>query len=164
MLTLMALAIAVPGEASVLRGLTARELRLAADTIVSGEVIAVRSVRTERSIDTVARIRVEATYRGKVGKTVVVRVPGGERDGLRLVVPGAPRFQRGDTVLMFLSRDGAEYRPIGLFQGVWTIDPTAPDSAIAGNAGGASLLPSADGDLAITPGRRSLRELVGGGR
>lgn len=163
-LTLLALAIAVPTEASVLRGLTLRELRLGADVIVSGEVVAVRSVRTERSIDTVVRVRVQQSYRGKVGKSVLVRVPGGEHGGLHLVVPGSPRFQRGGRVLMFLSRDGEEYRPVGLFQGVWTIDPAAPDRAIAGNPGGASVLPSADGVLAVAPGERTLRELVGGGR
>lgn len=160
----MLAALATPVEASLLRGLSPRELRAGAEVIVSGEVTAVRVVRAEGSIETVARVRVTLAHRGRAGRTVTVRVPGGERDGLRLVVPGSPTFRRGDSVLLFLYRDGAEYRPVGLFQGVWTLDPAAPQTALAGDPGGASLLPSADGDLAISPGRRAVRELLGGGR
>ena len=53
------------------------------------------------------RITVERAIRGAAaGDTLTVRVPGGRRaDGMSLQIWGAPRFQPGERVLLFLAPD-----------------------------------------------------------
>lgn len=148
-------------EASIIKALTVEQLRERADVIASGRVVAVRAVSSGGAIETVARIRVERAWRGDAARTLLVRVPGGTADGRRLIVPGVPRFSRGDRVLVFLYRAGREYRPVGLFQGVWQLDAAAPDLARASDAAGAALVAPESGVAAVGVPARSLQELLG---
>jgi len=161
---LLIVAIALPVDASVLRGMTVKQLRGGADTIVTGKVVAVRAVVADGLIETVARVRVSATHKGTVGRIVSVRVPGGFARGKRLLVPGAPTLQRGDELLLFLYQSGADWRPVGLFQGVWKLDPSNPDAALASDSGGAALMRAGAEVLATDRERRALVQLVGGAR
>lgn len=165
----LALLVAAAGVAdgSVLRALTVEELSAGADAVVTGEVVRVRSVRTAGSIETVARVRVEHAWSGDVARFVVVRTPGGFAAGRRLVVSGSPSLARGQRVLLFLARDGRAWRPVGLFQGVWTLDPARPETALASPSGGAALVRAAGAEAAVDRRERPVIELVGtvgGGR
>ena len=54
--------------------------------------------------------------------TVVVRMLGGEIGGDSLVVPGAPRFRSGQTVLLFIRGNWHEMFPfVGVQQGVFSV-------------------------------------------
>lgn len=154
--------VAGTAQASVLRALTVQQLRDGADAIVSGKVVRVRSVRTGGTVETVVRVRVQHAWRGPADRILVVRTPGGVAAGHRLIVAGAPTFERGQHLLLFLERDGAAWRPVGLFQGVWHVDPERPQAAVASSPAGAALVRSASGAVAaVDPGERSVRELVG---
>lgn len=149
-------------DASVLRGLTAKELRQGADAIVAGRVVNVRTVRTEGRIETLARVRVEQAWRGE-SKVLTVRALGGYYRGKRLIVPGAATFRRGDQVLLFLYRDGDDWRPVGMFQGVWRIDSEDPSIVRPSHSGGAALVRPASGAPAVDRAERPLAGLVGAG-
>jgi hypothetical protein len=161
---LATVALATPASASVLRGMTVKELRSGADAIVSGRVAGARAVSDGRTIETVVRVRVAARHKGETERVITMRLPGGVADGRRLVVPGAPQLERGEQVLLFLYRAGQEWRPVGLFQGVWMLDPADTDTARSSDSGGASLLRDSGATLAVDLDRRSVAQLVGGGR
>lgn len=150
-------------DASVLRALTLQQLRDGADAIVAGKVVRVRSVRSGGSVETLVRVRVQRAWRGTDQRVVVLRAPGGFVAGRRLVVPGAPTFEQGQRVLLFLEQDGESWRPVGLFQGVWRLDPERPEAAWASPSGGAALIRGAgEAEAAVDRGSRPVRELVGG--
>ena len=151
-------------EGSVLRGLTLSELQDGADAMVAGTVVGVRAVRSRGIVETVARVRVDRSWRGTASRVIEVRVPGGVRGGRRVIVPGAPSFREGEHVLMFLVRDGDQYRPVGLFQGVWRLDPEHPRQAHASDSGGAAVLRPAVGTAAVEATECTVQQLVGRSR
>ncbi len=155
------LLVAVPVEASVLRGLTVKQLRDRAETIVAGKVISVRTERSDGRIETVARVRVQRRWRGTKDRVVTVRTLGGRLGGRRLLVAGAATLQRGDHVLLFLYRNGEQWRPVGMFQGVWRLDGEDAEIARASDSGGASLLRPASGAPAVETPARTVRQLAG---
>ena len=87
------------------------DLTRAVDTIVLGRVEALQSVITARGrIFTQVSVSPEELLKGgPAAGTITVRVPGGEVGGQRRVIHGAPSFQVGEEVLLFLSR-GADGR------------------------------------------------------
>lgn len=160
-------ALAGPADGSVLRALSVDDLRAGADAVVTGKVVRIRAVRSGGSIETVVTVRVSRTWHGAAARVVVLRIPGGIADGRRLVVPGTPTFERGQEVLLFLARDGSGWRPVGMFQGVWRLDPRRPGVALASTSGGAALIRSGTDTAAVDRRERRLHELVGrvgGGR
>lgn len=152
-------------EASVLRAFTLPELRSASDAIVTGRVLGARSVQANGTIETVVRVRVTEAWQGRTGRTIRVRLPGGQVDGRRLVVPGVPTLERGDEAILFLYEDGRRYRPVGLFQGIWHVNAERPEMAHVAASSGASLVRAADsvGPVAVERPERSVARLVGGG-
>ncbi len=155
------LLVSAVAEGSVLRGLTVQQLRRGAEAIVVGRVVAVEHVRTDTSIETLVQIRVERAWRGDKRRRLTVRVPGGEAGARQLVVPGAPSFREGESVLLFLYEDGDAFRPVGMFQGVWRLGNDDPRMARASDSGGASLLLPDSGALAVDRAERSVTQLVG---
>jgi hypothetical protein len=164
LVALVITALAAPAQASVLRGMTLRDLRAGADAIVTGRVVAVRTVVADGIIETIARVRVAEVHKGEAARVVAVRVPGGIARGKRLIVPGTPTFERGVQVLLFLYRAEDDWRPVGLFQGVWTLDEQEPGSAMASSSGGAALMREPGQTLATDRTRRDVTQLVGGAR
>lgn len=161
---LVIVALAAPAEASVLRGMTVAQLRSGADAIVRGQVVAVRTVVADGIIETVARVRVAEVHKGQADRVIVVRAPGGIARGKRLIVPGAPAFERDAEVLLFLYRAEDGWRPVGLFQGVWQLDGQDPETAVASDSGGAALLREPGQVLATDRQRRDVHQLIGGAR
>ncbi len=78
---------------------------------------------------TLTHIRVERGWKGRVeaGGVVTVVTPGGTSGKYSQHVPGAPRFQKGSTVLLFLwaAKQSEPYRVYGLSQGVFRIQEEA---------------------------------------
>jgi hypothetical protein len=121
---LFAIAFAAPAGATVFVPVEFREMVTASRAIVHGRVVDVRSEPTaDRSrIATYVTVEVEEHLKGNLGPTVTFRVPGGEVGRYRRVIVGAPRFDRGDEVIVFLSARGPSIPYVfGLSQGVYRV-------------------------------------------
>ena len=93
------------------------ELVDAADDIVHGHVVELRSVSQESGlITTDVVLDLEDAFDDGARSRVVLSTPGGEKDGVRLSVPGAPEFAIGDEVVV-LAREG---KIVGLGQGLFS--------------------------------------------
>ncbi len=75
-----------------------------AETIVRGKVIGLRAETAGKRglIQTIVTLEVAETYRGRAGSTLEVVAPGGTLEGVHLDVAGAPRFEKGQEVVVFL--------------------------------------------------------------
>ena len=56
-----------------------------------------------RSIETLVTLEVETYAKGDLGRTVTLRVPGGQMGPYRSVMLGAPTFVEGEEVVVFLA-------------------------------------------------------------
>ncbi|MAF67555.1 MAG: hypothetical protein CMJ84_18105 [Planctomycetes bacterium] len=95
------------------------------DLVLEGRVID-RNVRQDSRgrIETTYRIAVERTFWGPDQILRRVRIPGGVLpDGRGLLLPGMPGIDKGEDVLLFLSRAGATgiRVPVGLAQGKFRV-------------------------------------------
>jgi hypothetical protein len=92
--------------------------------VVHGTVVAVQSGLTgpRRTIETMVTVAVINALKGEPGHSVSFRVPNGQIGRYRRVVIGAPEFERGDEVVVFL-QGGAPAIPtlFGLSQGVYRV-------------------------------------------
>ncbi len=107
-----------------------------ADVIVHGRVVALTAqwASGRNGIDTLVTVAVTRYLKGDLGAQIVFRVPGGQIGRLRSVRVGAPRFQEGDDVVVFLASGGPEYPHIvGFNQGVLrvTIDRASGAQVVA---------------------------------
>ena len=92
--------------------------------VVHGTVIDSRSEPTaDRSgIVTFVTVDVDQSLKGTPGESVTFRVPGGQVGRYRRVVVGAPEFERGDEVVLFLTSRGPSIPYVfGLSQGVYRV-------------------------------------------
>lgn len=154
-LLLAALAAAPPpASATTVVAMDVRALVARSTDIVVGEVTAVRPRWTaDRSrIVTEVTVRVTEAVRGEAAELTIVQ-PGGELEGYRYTVEGAPIFRRGEETLLFAVR-GRDGRPqvSGLSQGKFDIrrDPATGarvlSRALPGSAGQDPLLRRTDGE------------------
>lgn len=100
------------------------EMVAASQIVVHGQVTDVRPYETagRRTIETLVTVQVVDAYKGEPGRTVYMRVPGGQVGRYRRVLVGAPEFARGDEVVLFLKgRAPAVPMPFGLTQGVYRV-------------------------------------------
>lgn len=121
---LLVLTTAAPARATVYVPADFHEIVNAASFIAHGRVVDVRSETTlDRSrIVTFVTISVEQPLKGRPGPSMTFRVPGGEIGRYRRVVVGAPRFDRGDEVVVFLASNGPSIPHVfGLSQGLYRI-------------------------------------------
>lgn len=112
-------------------------------TIVHGRVVDVRSDRWGplRSIESLVTVTVVEAVKGTAATTVTFRIPGGRVGRYRRVVVGAPEFEPGDEVVLFLKgRPPESPSLVGLSQGVYRVHRSSE---------GAVVLPAP----AIAPGR-----------
>src|SRR6266508_6725101 len=89
--------------------------------IVHGRVVNIRSVLAgpRRSIESVVTLDVIESLRGNPGPTVMFRVPNGQVGRYRRILVGAPEFEEGDEVVVFLqARAPAIPTIFGLSQGL----------------------------------------------
>src|SRR6187431_689164 len=107
-------------RATVLVPIEFRELVAVSTTIVHGRVVDVQAgwMDNRRAIDTLLTIEASEYFKGEGGASVLVRVPGGQVGRYRTVFVGAPTFQSGDEVVLFLRGSGVRGAVIvGLNQG-----------------------------------------------
>ena len=108
------------------------ELSRDAGAIVRGQVVATEARWTadRRSIATLVTVDVEASLKGSLGSTVQFLVPGGTLGRYSNLVIGAPAFEVGQRVVVFLGWSGPSYPYLlGLGQGVFRVQPNASGTA-----------------------------------
>jgi hypothetical protein len=105
-----------------------REVVRGSDVIAYGRVESVRAEWADgrRRIETYVTFDVASYLKGNAGPTIVFRVPGGQLGRYRSVMLGAPVFQPGDEVFLFL-KTGVSSTPVvfGFNQGVFRVRPDA---------------------------------------
>ena len=124
-IALLAVLPAAP-RATVLVPIEFRELVTISSTIVHGRVMDARAdwVDGRRAVDTFVTVEADEYFKGGPGETVVVRMPGGQLGRYRTIFVGAPAFQRGDEVILFLRGNPARGAVIvGLSQGAFRVAP-----------------------------------------
>jgi hypothetical protein len=118
---LLLLCLASRLDATVLVPIDFSDLVSSAPVIVRGDIVDVRSdwVDGRRAVETFVTMAAREYLKGNLGARVTFRVPGGEIGRYRTIFVGAPLFQPGQDVLLFLQTDGAAYpHVVGLNQGV----------------------------------------------
>ena len=101
--------------------------------IVHGRVTDVRSFISgpRRTIESVVTVSVIDTLKGVPSRTVLFRVPNGQVGRYRRVVVGAPEFEEGDEVVVFLQAHAPAIPTLfGLSQGVYRVVRDANAQAI----------------------------------
>ena len=94
------------------------------NVIVYGRVVDVRSAVTvpPRGIETFVTVAVIDALKGNPGRSVTFRVPNGQVGRYRRIVVGAPEFEEGDEVVVFLhGQPPAIPALFGLSQGVYRV-------------------------------------------
>ena len=108
------------------------ELTADAHAVAYGRVVALEAqwLDERRSIETLVTLQVEAYAKGDLGRTVTLRVPGGQMGPYRSVMLGAPTFVEGEEVVVFLAASGpAIPHLVGLAQGVFRVRMDATTGA-----------------------------------
>jgi hypothetical protein len=126
--------LAVPVAATTYQKVADTDLADQAPVIVEAGVGAAADAADGRLPATDYRVTVERAIRGAAaGDALTVRVPGGQRaDGLSLRIWGAPRFQPGERVLLFLApnADGS-FHILHLMLGAFHVRPAADGRSLA---------------------------------
>lgn len=126
----------VPALATVAIRQSHREMALDADVVAQGQVESVESRRSPdgKRIFTSVRMKVEDTWKGAPAEALTIQVPGGASGDIAQVVQGAPAFEPGERVVVFLDRRDhqAPFFVVGLSQGKLSIrhDPTMGEVAV----------------------------------
>jgi hypothetical protein len=111
-------------EAAVILPATLGDLVTGARAIVHGHVVAVepRWVDGRRQIETLVTLHADEYLKGDLGSDVTFKVPGGQMGPYRSMMIGAPTFQEGDEIVVFLNAQGPTVPWIsGLNQGVFRV-------------------------------------------
>jgi hypothetical protein len=119
------------GSATVLAPADLVDLTRDSGAIVRGRVAAVNSRWTEdrRAVETLVTVDVESSFKGPLDKTAQFLVPGGTLGRYRSVVVGAPQFDVGQRVIVFLAWQGPRYpHLVGFSQGVFRVVNAAAEN------------------------------------
>jgi hypothetical protein len=97
------------------------------ESVIRGTTVATRTEwDAHRRIVTIATVRVLEGWHGPAapGAEIEVTSFGGERDGIRMTVPGSPRFTPGEEVVLFLGRaPGGPLSVVDMAQGKFEVVP-----------------------------------------
>jgi hypothetical protein len=125
-------AMAAPMEAVTVVPMTFEELVAESVAVVYARVTDVRGQWTQdrRAIDSLIALEPLKYFKGDLGETVIMRLPGGTASGVINVIPGAPSLRSGDLVVLFLTSRGPSIpTTLGLGQGIFRV---AHDAAVGG--------------------------------
>jgi hypothetical protein len=130
---LLVIICAHPASATVLLPADFTTIVTGSPIIVHGRVADVRSFVSgpRRTIESVVTLSVIDTLKGTPARTVLFRVPNGQVGRYRRVVVGAPEFEQGDEVVVFLQAHAPSIPTLfGLSQGVYRVVRDASAQAI----------------------------------
>jgi hypothetical protein len=118
------LIVCTPASATVILPIEFRELVTSTPVIVHGVVVDVRSewVEGRRAVETFVTLEAAEYLKGNLGQRVTFKVPGGQLGRYRTVFVGAPTFNQGEELILFLKSSGPSVPFIaGLTQGVFRV-------------------------------------------
>ena len=126
--TLLLVMLPALASASTARQASLKELVELSSDIVIGNVEHRESFWQDQRIYTKHVISVRETWRGqKTEKAIEVLTLGGVVDNLGQSVEGSPKLKKGESVLLFMTRDSrAALHPVGLSQGVFYLGAPSP--------------------------------------
>jgi hypothetical protein len=114
----------IPSFATTVVPLSFEQLVNASHSVVYGRVEDVRSQWTadRRFIESIVRIEILKGMKGTAGESIEFTIPGGQVGRYLNVIPGAPRFARGDLAVFFLTAHGPRL-PVttGFTQGIYRV-------------------------------------------
>ena len=118
---------AVSAQATIVVARSVEQLAADAVMVVRARVNSQWSAWTpnHRRIDSFTELEVVDTWAGKAPEAIVVRTIGGRMGGVGMRISGTTRFEPGEDVVLFLSKDLAEaggYRVLGLSQGKFKVE------------------------------------------
>ncbi len=118
-----------PAGATVFLPADLGDLSRDAFAIVRGRIVAVDSRWTtpdRHSVETIVTLAADAWLKRDLGPTIQFRVPGGRLGRYRRIVVGAPAFDPGQQVVVFLGASPpALPHVLGMSQGVFRLASTA---------------------------------------
>ena len=123
----LALAAVAPLHATTIAPAYLNELAVSATTIVYARVTDTRALVSDDRLRVESLITAEAIgyLKGNMGRTIAFRVPGGTVGAYKTVMVGAPSFQAGEEVILFIATGGARTSPqpylVGFSQGVYRV-------------------------------------------
>jgi hypothetical protein len=130
---------AAPASAATFVVPTVENLARSSDVVVRARVLDLASRALARGrIVTEVEVLVSSAWKGAPDATLRFVVPGGRAGGLALRVDSAPTFDRGEEVVLFLSRSGAAWRVNGQALGKFRVEGSEARPAL----GDAHVLPS----------------------
>lgn len=139
-----------PQASAIVEKLSVAEISQQADQIVLGRVVKVECFAIEDGrIYTTATVTVDEQLKGLDRQaTLTVTVPGGTVGETTMRMSAAPRFNEGETVVLFLKDTGN--RLAGWFQGKYVVEsgiayPSAPNCGDLIHEGGLPLEDLLDG-------------------
>ncbi len=144
----LAAACAATMGASTLQRLSLNDLVLKSTAIVRGTVQPGTFAALRGSlIYTHYQVSVTTTYKGTLGQSIDVAVPGGTLNGLQQPVAGAPMLTAGQEYVMFLwtSKSGLT-QVIGLSQGLFNVTKNAQGQVIVSRGAANSTMLDASGN------------------
>lgn len=118
------LALALPLDATTIRGVTLEESIDLSGAIVAGTVVGQRAVRDgDGGILTLVTLRVEESLKGPyaAGGRLEIAAWGGEIGAARQVALGEARYARGERVLLQLETIDGRLHTLGLALGKWSL-------------------------------------------
>jgi hypothetical protein len=142
---------AAKAGATLFSATSVEETARSSDAVVRGTVLskAPRLTADGRRVVTEVEIAVLSAWKGDAGATVRVVVPGGAAAGLAMSVDGAPTFEKGEEVVVFLSRSGPAWQVMGLALGKFRVEGTEAKPAV--HPGDVTPRPLAAGERAVEP-------------
>ena len=127
---LLALLVSTGVQASPVDALTLEDLQDRSALVVLGEVTDTEARLEAGAVVTHVEIRVSDCLTGLCPDDVTVTSPGGSLGGQVESVEGAPRFARGQEVLVFLRPQGGQFEVVGMAQGLFHVQ-RAGDAPVA---------------------------------
>lgn len=120
----LAVAASFPVYGTLVPALSFEELVRDSETVVHGRVASVRVGwdADHAAIWTYYEIVPQEAFKGSPGPALIIQEPGGEIDGLKMEVVGAPRYQVGEEVVVFAARAPLGLRTCGWGQGRFVVE------------------------------------------
>ena len=135
MLAVMALALAA--RATVMEPMSLDDLTASSQTVVYGKVLAARAEWDEghRMIYTIYTVGASEYLKGQLEATFELREPGGEVDGMEMMIESVPAFRPGQEALLFVWTDPRGRHQVSAFeQGAVSIETDAAGNRRASRA------------------------------
>jgi len=141
----------IPGAAPLsgvtMQQLSMDDLAVKSTAIVRGRIIDSYSVVSGETVYTHYHVAVADTWKGAIGLTVDVALPGGTASGIRQTYPGVPQLSIGRDYVLYLwtSPSTGITMPTGFSQGIFSVTGDASGGQMISRSASNELMLDATG-------------------